>query len=69
MVDKFYTLSWLMKDRKRKVCGWLARGGIAVVRGSSMWADTIGGEYYCGNILWQSSLTLLFHDKLAVGFK
>ena len=24
-----------------------------------MWADIMGGECYCGNLLWQSSLTLL----------
>ena len=31
---------------KRKVYGWLVRGRIAAVECSSMWADTMGGEYY-----------------------
>ena len=53
----------------RNVCGWLAREGNVAAECSSLWAGTMEGEYYCGNILWQSSLTLLFHDKLAVGFK
>ena len=38
----------------------LVRGGNAVARCSSMWADILRGEYYCGNLLWQSGLTLLF---------
>ena len=33
--------------------------GIAAVGCSSMGAGSIGGENYCGNLLWQSSLTLL----------
>ena len=37
---------------------WMLRGGnAAVVGGSSMWADTMGGECYCGNLLWQSCRT------------
>ena len=47
-------------EESRKVYGWLVRGGNAEVECSSMWADTMRGEYYCGNLLWQSSLTLLF---------
>ena len=39
--------------------GWLVRGGIAAVGCSSMGAGSIGGKNYCGNLLWQSSLTLL----------
>ena len=27
-------------------------------------ADSMGGENYCGNLLWQSSLTLLFRGSL-----
>ena len=38
---------------------WLVRGGIAAVGCSSMGAGSIGGKNYCGNLLWQSSLTLL----------
>ena len=38
----------------------LVRGGNAAARCSSMWADILRGEYYCGNLLWQSGLTLLF---------
>ena len=37
------------------------RGGIAAVGCSSMGAGSIGGKKYCGNLLWQSSLTLLPH--------
>ena len=37
----------------------LDRGGIAAVGCSSMGAGSIGGENYCGNLLWQSRLTLL----------
>ena len=47
-------------EESRKVYGWLVRGGNAAVGCSSMWADTMRGEYYCGNLLWQSSLTPLF---------
>ena len=36
----------------------LDRGRIAAVGCSSMGADSMGGENYCGNLLWQSSLTL-----------
>jgi hypothetical protein len=28
-----------------------------------MWADARGGENYCGNLLWQSGLTLLSPDE------
>jgi len=42
----------------------LVRGGIAAVGCSSMGAGSIGGKKYCGNLLWQSSLTLL--PQLAV---
>ena len=48
-----------MKE-SRKVYGWRARDRNAAVGRSSMWADTMEGECYCGNLLWQSSLTLLF---------
>lgn len=37
----------------------LERGGIAAVGCSSMGAGSIGGKNYCGNLLWQSSVTLL----------
>ena len=37
----------------------LDRGGIAAVGCSFMEAGSIGGKKYCGNLLWQSSLTLL----------
>ena len=37
----------------------LDRGRIAAVGCSSMGAGSIGGKKYCGNLLWQSSLTLL----------
>ena len=28
-----------------------------------MWTGTRGGENYCGNLLWQSGLTLLFPES------
>ena len=34
-------------------------GGIAAVGCSSMGVGSIGGKNYCGNLLWQSSVTLL----------
>ena len=37
----------------------LDRGRIAAVGCSSMGAGSIGEKNYCGNLLWQSSLTLL----------
>ena len=37
----------------------LVRAGIAAVGCSSMGAGSIGGKNYCGNLLWQSSVTLL----------
>lgn len=37
----------------------MVRDGIAAVGCSSMGAGSIGGKNYCGNLLWQSSLTLL----------
>ena len=47
-------------EESRKVYGWLVRDKNAAVGCSSMWADILRGECYCGNLLWQSSLTLLF---------
>ena len=38
---------------------WMLRGGNAAVVGcSSMWTGIMGGECYCGNLLWQSCRTL-----------
>lgn len=47
-----------MDELNRKVCGWLVRDGNAAVGGSFMWARTMGGECYCGNLFWQSCRTL-----------
>ena len=47
-----------MDELNRKVCGWLVRDGNAAVGGSFMWARTMGGECYCGNLLWQSCRTI-----------
>ncbi len=52
-----------MDELNRKACDWLVRGGIAAVGCSSMGAGSIGGKNYCGNLLWQSSLTLLPLDR------
>ena len=46
-------------EESRKVYGWLVRDRNAAVESSSMWAGARGGENYCGNLLWQSGLTLL----------
>ena len=54
-------------EESRKVYGWLVRDRNAAVGCSSMWADTMGGECYCGNLLWQSSLTLLSPDATDSG--
>lgn len=35
-----------MDELNQKVCSRLVRGEDAAVRCSSMWADTMGGEYY-----------------------
>ena len=40
-----------MDELNRKVYGWMGRGGFAAVGCSSMWADTMGGDYYKGG--WQ----------------
>ena len=42
-----------------KIVGCLSRDGIAAEGCSSMGAGSMGGENYCGNLLWQSCLTLL----------
>ncbi len=52
-----------MKGDTCRVYAWMVRDGNAAVGSLPMLADTMGGEYYCGNLLWQSSLTLLFPDK------
>ena len=36
---------------------------------SSMWADILRGECCCGNLLWQSSLTLLPSAQVRVDFR
>ena len=43
----------------KKIGGWIVRDGFAAEGCSSMGAGSMGGENYCGNLLWQSSLTLL----------
>lgn len=40
-------------ELNRMACGWLVRGGIAAVGRASMGTVAIGGENYCGNLLWQ----------------
>ena len=62
-------------ELKRKVCDCMVRGEDAAVGCPSLGDGTIGGEYYRGNLLWQSSLVLLFsghwhtseHNRLVVG--
>lgn len=45
----------------KKIGGWIVRDGIAAEGCSPMGggAGSIGGKNYCGNLLWQSCLTLL----------
>ena len=47
----------------KKIGGWIVRDGIAAAGCSSMVAGSMGGENYCGNLLWQSSLPLLFPNS------
>ena len=47
----------------KKIGGWIVRDGIAAEGCSSMGAGSIGVKNYCGNLLWQSSLTLLPPEK------
>ena len=47
-----------MKE-SRKGYDLLLRGRNAAAGCSSMWADTMGGEYYCDNFLWQLSRAIL----------
>ena len=46
-----------MNDITQKIYAWLLCGGIAAVGCSSMGAGSTREENYCGNLLWQSSLT------------
>ena len=45
-------------EESRKVYGWLVRDRNAAVGYSSIWADIMRGEYYCGNSQWQSCRTI-----------
>ena len=58
-------------EESRKVYGWLVRDRNAAVGCSSMWTGTRGGENYCGNLLWQSTLLVRgepYAGKLHVRF-
>lgn len=45
-------MSGMSRDElNRKACALFARGEFAAVGCSAMRADTIGGEYYCDNLL------------------
>ena len=48
----------------KKIGSWIVRDGIAAEGCSSMGAGSIGGKNYCGNLLWQSSLTQLFLERV-----
>lgn len=52
-------------ELKRNVCVCLPRGEIAVVGCPSVWAEAMGGECSCGNLLWQSYRTLIFGERAA----
>lgn len=54
-----------MDELNQKVCGRLVRGEDAAARCSSMWAEAMGGEFCCGNLLWQSYRTLIFGERAA----
>ena len=54
-------------EESRKDYGWLVRGRNAAAGCLPMWTGTMGEECYCGNLLWQSSLTLLFPGGRARG--
>ena len=44
----------MLANTMRLVCGRIAAASF-----SSMGTGSMGGEDYCGNLLWQSSVTLL----------
>ena len=45
-------------ELNRMACGWHVRSASAAVGCLSMGTVTEVGENYCGNLLWQSCLTL-----------
>ena len=47
-------------EESRKVYCWLVRDRNAAVVCSSMWADTMGEECYCGNQVWHSWSLFMF---------
>ena len=57
-------VEWVDRYMKesRKVYGCLARDGNAAV-----WCASIGGEYYCGNLPWQSCRTLVIPSTGSTG--
>jgi len=48
----------------KKIGGWIVRDGIAAAGCSSMGTGRMGGENYCGNLLWQSCLLVLYCSPL-----
>lgn len=57
--------SVLRNELGRKICGWLVRGEDVAAGCSSVWAEAMGGECSCGNLLWQSYRTLIFWERAA----
>lgn len=42
----------------QKICTLYDRGADGAGGYSSMWTGTVSGEYYCGNLHWQSCRTI-----------
>ena len=59
MVKRKFEREKVLIVNGKKIGGWLVRVVFAAVGCSSMGAGSIGGKNYCGNLLWQSSVTLL----------
>ena len=62
-VEHVERVEWLMKGRSRKVCGWLWMA----ICGANASMGHHGRKNYCGNLLWQSCLTLLdLYERLVI---
>ena len=49
----------------QKICTLYDRGADVAAGCSSVWAEAMGGECCCGNLLWQSYRTLIFGERAA----
>lgn len=49
----------------QKICTLYDRGADVAAGCSSVWAEAMGGECCCGNLLWQSYRTLILGERAA----